>query len=35
MSTNQQRVAMITGGNSGIGFAAVKKLDKFTEWQGR
>ncbi len=26
MSINQQRVAMITGGNSGIGFATVKKL---------
>ena len=26
MPTNQERVAMITGGNSGIGFATVKKL---------
>jgi NAD(P)-dependent dehydrogenase (short-subunit alcohol dehydrogenase family) len=26
MSVNQQRVAMITGGNSGIGFATVTKL---------
>ncbi len=26
MSTNQQRVAMITGGNSGIGFATANKL---------
>ncbi len=26
MSTNQERVAMITGGNSGIGFATVQKL---------
>jgi NAD(P)-dependent dehydrogenase (short-subunit alcohol dehydrogenase family) len=28
MPTNRQRIAMITGGNSGIGFAAVKKLVK-------
>jgi|GEM_PF-1383994 NAD(P)-dependent dehydrogenase (short-subunit alcohol dehydrogenase family) len=26
MSTNQERVTMITDGNSGIGFATVKKL---------
>ena len=26
MSVNQQRVAMITGGNSGIGFATASKL---------
>lgn len=26
MSKNQERVAMITGGNGGIGFATVKKL---------
>ena len=26
MSTNQERVAMITGGNGGIGFATVQKL---------
>ncbi len=26
MSTNQPRVAMITGGNSGIGFVTASKL---------
>lgn len=29
MSLNQQRVAMITGGNSGIGFATVQKLANY------
>ena len=32
MSRNQERVAMITGRNSGAGFATVKKLVAKWRW---